>query len=109
MTISDDINRLESELEAEKRDFRRDVSEIDYKVQTVREELKPSTLIHKAALPLCGAALMAGFIVGYLGVPSEVRRAAKDSAKEAAKGAAKAAPPVLIGAGTRAALRRWRG
>jgi hypothetical protein len=66
---SDDISRLESELEAEKRDFRRDVSEIDYKVQTVREELSPSTLIHKAALPLCAVALVVGFMAGYFGVP----------------------------------------
>ena len=102
MVTSEDIERLESELEQEKRDLRSDVAQIDDKIQTVREELKPSTLIHKLALPLCAVALAAGFLVGYFGLPYEVR----DAAKQGAKGAFKAVPPVLAAAGTRAAVRK---
>ncbi|GEM_PF-5829105 len=75
MVDSEDINKLEMELEKDKQDLRKDVSEIDNKVKTVRDEFRPSTLIHKYVWRLCGAAAFAGFVVGVLGVPCEVRRA----------------------------------
>lgn len=102
MASTEDIQRLESELEQEKRDLRNDVAQMDVKIQTVREELSPTFLIHKAALPLCAAALVGGFIIGYFGIPFEVR----DAAKEGAKSAVKAVPPVLAASGARAAMRR---
>lgn len=65
MSISDDIGRLESELESSKEDLRENFSQITEKIEQTRSELDPSALLHRKVLPLCTVAAVFGFVLGY--------------------------------------------
>jgi hypothetical protein len=65
MSISDDIERLESELETSKEDLRDNFSQITEKIEQTRSELDPSALLQRNALPLCTMAAVFGFVLGY--------------------------------------------
>jgi hypothetical protein len=65
MSINDDINRLESELENSKEDLRENFSQISEKIEQTRSELDPAAFLQKMALPLCTVAAVVGFVLGY--------------------------------------------
>ena len=65
MSVNDDIQRLESELENRKEDLKENFSQITDKIEQTRSELDPSALLHRKALSLCTAAAVFGFFLGY--------------------------------------------
>ncbi|HEV3112493.1 MAG TPA: hypothetical protein VGY99_18560 [Candidatus Binataceae bacterium] len=65
MSVSDEIQRLESELENSKEDLRENFSQITEKIEQTRSELDPSALLQRKALPLCTVAAVLGFVLGY--------------------------------------------
>jgi HPt (histidine-containing phosphotransfer) domain-containing protein len=65
MSVSDEIQRLESELENSKEDLRENFSQITEKIEQTRSELDPSALLQRKALPLYTVAAVLGFVLGY--------------------------------------------
>ena len=71
MNESENIHRLESDLEDKKRDLREDFEQISIKARETRAELSPTRLMRERILLLSGIALVLGFLLGYRGVPVE--------------------------------------
>ena len=71
MNESENIHRLESDLEDKKRNLREDLELIGLKARETRAELSPTRLMRERLLLLSGIALVLGFILGYRGVPVE--------------------------------------
>jgi len=65
MSASEEIRRLESELEINKQNFREDTAEIRHKLNQTKAELSPANLVRKRAFLALSAAVAAGFAVGY--------------------------------------------
>jgi hypothetical protein len=66
MSNSQDIGRLELELETHKREFREDTSRIKDKIQETKAELSPTNLVQKRVLLFTGMAFLLGFAVGFI-------------------------------------------
>ena len=66
-TASENIQRLESELQYEEEDLRKDLTQIKSKIQETRAELSPKRLIEQKLFPISGLALVLGFALGYRG------------------------------------------
>jgi hypothetical protein len=66
MSTSQDIGRLELELDSQKRDLREDASKIRDKIDETKAQLNPTNWVRKRPLLLSGAALLLGFSFGYL-------------------------------------------
>jgi hypothetical protein len=71
MNESENIHRLESDLEEKKRDLREDFQQIGLKARETKAELSPARLMRQRILLLSGIALLLGFALGYRGVPLE--------------------------------------
>jgi hypothetical protein len=71
MSASEDVHRLQSELENKKSDLREDTAQINEKLQRIRAELNPTKLIEQRIFRLAGLAFALGFALGYRGVPVE--------------------------------------
>ena len=65
MSASEEVRRLESELEINKEHLREDVSLMRHKIDRSKAELSPTNLIRNKAYFALGVALSAGFVVGY--------------------------------------------
>jgi len=65
MSASEDIHRLESELEINKQTLREDASLIQHKIDETKAELSPTNLVRSRVYLAVGLSLSAGFIVGY--------------------------------------------
>jgi hypothetical protein len=65
MSVSEEVRRLESELEINKEHLGEDVSLIRHKIDQSKAELSPTNLIRNNAYLALGVALSAGFVVGY--------------------------------------------
>jgi hypothetical protein len=65
MSASEEIHRLESDLETSKRNLREDAAQIHQKIDKTKAELSPTNLIRKRSYLTLGAALAAGFAAGY--------------------------------------------
>ncbi len=65
MSASQEIRRLESELELEKQGLREDAAQIRRKIDETRAELSPTNLVRRRFYLALGIAWSAGFIVGY--------------------------------------------
>jgi hypothetical protein len=65
MSISEDIKRLESELELEKRQLREDTFLISEKLEETKDELSPTRLLYREALIFTAVAFIAGFSLGF--------------------------------------------
>ena len=96
MSSSEDVHRLQSELENKKSDLREDTAQINKKLQETRTQLNPTKLIEQRIFLLSGLAFALGFALGYRGVPME----------EFCKPAARV---LLTTAGKQAATRAFRG
>jgi hypothetical protein len=96
MTVNEEIQRLESELEVGKRNFQEDAQLINEKLRETREQLSPTHFVQKNVLWISAVAMALGFALGYLGVPLQ----------EIGKPAAAA---MLTTAGKQAAERAIRG
>jgi ElaB/YqjD/DUF883 family membrane-anchored ribosome-binding protein len=66
MSASEEIHRLEAELETSKQNLRQDAAQIQQKIDETKAELSPTNLVRKRSYLALGAALAAGFAVGYL-------------------------------------------
>ena len=66
MSTSEEVRRLESELETNKRHLREDASLISNKIDQTKAELSPTNLIRRRIYAALGVALSAGFAIGYL-------------------------------------------
>ena len=62
---TENIERLESELQQEEEDLRKDLTQIKGKIQATRAELSPNKLIEHNLFPISGLALVLGFALGY--------------------------------------------
>src|SRR5215471_612100 len=67
MVPSEELERLDSELEHHKQELRRDMAQIHSNVSAVRETVTPRGLVSKKPLLITGLAMLAGFIFGYRG------------------------------------------
>jgi hypothetical protein len=94
MSNSEDIHRLESKLEMEKRRLREDASLINEKIQETKEELSPTHLIHRWALVFTALSFVAGFSLGFF------FRRPREAVEQVGKPTARA---LLASAGTYAA------
>jgi hypothetical protein len=65
MSASEEIRRLESQLEINKQNLREDTAAIRHKIDETKAELSPTNLVRKGGLLALGAAVLAGFAVGY--------------------------------------------
>ena|SRR5581483_3201817 len=65
MSTSDEVRRLESELETDKQHLREDASLISTKIDQTKAELSPTNLIRRRIYVALGVALSAGFAIGY--------------------------------------------
>ena len=65
MSTSDEVRRLESELETNKQHLREDASLISSKIDETKAEISPANLIRRRAYVALAVALSAGFAVGY--------------------------------------------
>jgi hypothetical protein len=68
-TPTENIKRLESELEHQEEDLRKDLTQIKSKIQATKAEFSPNRLIEHKLLPISGLALVLGFALGYRGHP----------------------------------------
>jgi hypothetical protein len=66
-TTSDKIKRLESELQHEEEDLRKDLTQIKSKIEATKADLSPNKLIEQKLFPISGLALVLGFALGYRG------------------------------------------
>jgi hypothetical protein len=71
MTDSENVQRLESDLEETKSDLREDLEQINTKARETRAELSPTNLVREKIFLLSGIALVLGFAIGYRGFPVE--------------------------------------
>jgi len=71
MNGSEEIHRLESDLEHEKEDLREDVTRINNELKKTRANLSPAKLVQGRVFLLSGLTLGLGFALGYHGVPIE--------------------------------------
>jgi hypothetical protein len=98
MSNSEDINRLESELEMKKRRVREDASlikeTVHEKIQETKEELSPTNLIHRWAVLVTAISFVAGFSLGFF------FRRPREAVEQVGKPTARA---LLTSAGTYAA------
>ena len=91
MTASENLHRLESDLEDKKSDLREDLEQISAKARETRAELSPMNLVRERIFLLSGLALALGFVLGYRGFPAEkvgkpvARTVLGGAGKEAAK------------------------
>ena len=65
MSASEEIRRLESELEIEKQILREDTAQVRHKIGEIKAELSPTNLVRKRIYLVLGGALLVGFAVGY--------------------------------------------
>jgi hypothetical protein len=96
MTVHDEIQRLESELEIGKRNLQQDAQLINEKLRETRARLSPTYFVRENARWISVAAMVLGFALGYLAVP--LRGIGKP-----------AAAAMLTTAGKQAAARAIRG
>jgi hypothetical protein len=96
MTVHEEIQRMESELEVGKRNFQQDAQLINEKLRKTRAQLSPTRFVEENAVWISAVAMALGFALGYLGVPL----------REIGKPAAAA---MLTTAGKQAAARAIRG
>ena len=71
MNAGKNVHGLESDLEDEKRDLRKDFESITEKARETRAELSPTSLVRERIFLLSGVALALGFALGYRGFPIE--------------------------------------
>ena len=71
MKDSRNVHGLESDLEDEKRDLRKDLESITEKARETRAELSPTSFVRERVFLLSGLALALGFALGYRGFPIE--------------------------------------
>jgi hypothetical protein len=71
MNGNEQIRRIESDLEHEKEDLRKDVTRINNKLKTTRANLSPAKLVQGRVFLLSSLTLGLGFALGYRGVPVE--------------------------------------
>jgi|HubBroStandDraft_6_1064221.scaffolds.fasta_scaffold1462370_2 hypothetical protein len=64
-------DKLESELESDKEELRRDLSEISRKAQETKAELSPNNLVRERLFLFSALAFAIGFLMGYRDVPLE--------------------------------------
>ena len=67
MNDSENLHRIESDLEDEKRDLRKDLESITEKARETRAELSPTSLVRERIFLLSGLALALGFALGCRG------------------------------------------
>ena len=67
MNDSKNVHGLESDLEDEKRDLRKDLESITEKARETRAELSPTSLVRERIFLLSGLALALGFALGCRG------------------------------------------
>ena len=96
MSDNEDISGLQSRLERQKNDLRKDTAQIKEKVREARTQLSPTNLLEQRIFLFSGLAFALGFALGRRGV----------SVKEFGKPAARAA---LMTAGKQAATRAISG
>jgi hypothetical protein len=96
MQVNEEIHRLESDLEHEKEDLRKDIIRINNKLKAARADLRPTKLVQGRMFLLSGLTLGLGFALGYRGVAVE-------------EIAGPVARSMLATAGKQAALRAIRG
>jgi hypothetical protein len=65
MSTSEEVRRLESQLEMDKQHLHEDASLISNKIDQTKAELSPANLIRKKPYIVLGIALSAGFAFGY--------------------------------------------
>jgi|HubBroStandDraft_4_1064222.scaffolds.fasta_scaffold357276_2 hypothetical protein len=66
-TPTENIKRLESELEHQEEELREDLTQIKTKMHATRVELSPNKLIEHKLLPISVLAFLLGFALGYRG------------------------------------------
>ena len=71
MYASEEIRRLESELEHQKQDLREGITKITNKLKATSANLGPTKLMQGRVFLLSGLTLGLGFALGYRGVPVE--------------------------------------
>jgi hypothetical protein len=71
MPASEEIRRLESDLEHQKQDLREDITRISNKLKATRTNLGPAKLMQGRVFLLSSLTLGLGFALGYRGVPVE--------------------------------------
>lgn len=65
MSASEEIRRLESELEISRQNLREDAAQIRNKIDETKAELSPTNLVRRWTYVALGAAIVTGFAVGY--------------------------------------------
>jgi|GEM_PF-2389214 hypothetical protein len=68
MTTGEGTQWLEAELEKSKDDLRRDLVQIERKLQRARARLQPANLLGNKAPTILGCAFILGFAICYCGV-----------------------------------------
>lgn len=108
MSPSDDIRKLESELENRKRDLREDAAQISSKIDEVKAKVSPTSLIRQRPFLAAGAALLLGFAYGYfvIGRKLPVEAEAQSAIEHLGKPITRGALPTL---GKETAIRAVRG
>jgi hypothetical protein len=71
MNDSENLHRLESDLEDEKRDLRNDIESITGKARETRAALSPTSLVRERIFLLSGLALALGLALGFRGFAIE--------------------------------------
>jgi hypothetical protein len=71
MNDSENLHRLESDLEDEKRDLRKDIESITGKARETRAALSPTSLVRERIFLLSGLALALGLALGFRGFAIE--------------------------------------
>jgi hypothetical protein len=66
MGASEDIRKLESELENQKRALREDAARISGKIEETKAKLSPTNFLRERIIFATAAALLLGFGLGYL-------------------------------------------
>lgn len=111
MSASEEIRRLESELETNRQNLREDAVQIQHKIAETKAELSPTNLVRRWTFAALGAALIAGFAVGYF---LELRKAPQQLAEPVLEHVGKpAARSIITTAGrqlaTNAIRERYQG
>jgi hypothetical protein len=65
MSASEEIRRLESELELDKQNLHEDAVQIRHKIDETKAELSPTNLVRRNVYLILGVAFSIGFIAGY--------------------------------------------
>jgi H+/Cl- antiporter ClcA len=66
MGASQDIRRLESELETHTSALREDAAQISSKIDEIKAQLSSTNFVRERAMLVLGTALLLGFALGYL-------------------------------------------